>query len=247
MKPSIQRRVLPVLLAAALLGGCGPQGGDPDLEFPQTGWEMNAEQVMEAWGTTPEEVGNRTAAGRGTTFTLTDREVFGSQAEQITFSFLNLKPGETGDLQQFDAEALAGQEVLVGVWVQYPAGTDAQAVTDALNARYGDAALTELTVYPLFSALDTGAAAETLKADDTRKLWGSAPVASRLTDANTEFCRENWPLYRTELKTDADWDAFASQGRLVTIVCEQQQEGLSVWFNAYDLAVCNELTARQDA
>lgn len=62
MKPSIQRRVLPVLLAAALLGGCGPQGGDPDLEFPQTGWEMKAEQVMEAWGTTPEEVGNRTPA-----------------------------------------------------------------------------------------------------------------------------------------------------------------------------------------
>lgn len=249
MKKILQHRIVPVVLAALCLGACRSQTdntANAALEFPQTNWEMNAEQVMDAWDVTPEEAQSQTSAGRATSFTVTDREVFGTPAAQVTFSFINLKLGEAEDLQEFDAGALAGQEVLAGVQVRYPAGTDMDTVVAALDEQYSGASLTELTQYPLFSALDTGTA-QPLEASETQKLWGSAPIADWLADGDTNYYRTNWPVYRTALAADVDWATFARQGRMVTIVCEQTDDGLSVRFDAYDLAVYHELTARQTA
>lgn len=248
----MKKRICALLATAVLLSSCGAaQNGQAtegaELVFPQTRWDMNREQVMEACGVTEGDTLTYSGEGRGTYFSLGDYEIFGAQAEMVSFSFINLKLGESGDLQTFDEESLDGQEVLAAVYVQYPAGTDMTQVQAEMDKLYGDYSLPEVTQFPLYSALDTGTLnAQTLTESDTQKVWGSDTVAARLGEQDASFFRENWPTYQPDMTVD-DWEMFSGQARLVTVVGDFGAENPSVRFDAYPMAVYLELASRQQA
>lgn len=248
----VKKRICALLATAVLLSSCGAaQNGQAtegaELVFPQTRWDMNREQVMEACGVTEGETLTYSGEGRGTYFSLGDYEIFGTRAEMVSFSFINLKLGESGDLQTFDEESLDGQEVLAAVYVQYPAGTDMTQVQAEMDKPYGDYSLPEVTQFPLYSALDTGTLnAQTLTESDTQKVWGSDTVAARLGEEDASFFRENWPTYQPDMTVD-DWEMFSGQARLVTVVGDFGAENPSVRFDAYPMAVYQELASRQQA
>ena len=64
--------------------------------------------------------------------------------------------------------------------------------------------------------------------------------------ADAGFFRENWPIYQTDMKAE-DWDNFSRQARFVTIRCVSEEDGPYVQFNAYNLAVYEELKAQLGA
>lgn len=233
-------RVLPLVL---LLCACTRAGEAPALDFPQTQWEMNAQGVMDAWGVTPDEVQNYSAEGRAVSFTLAGCTVFGAQAESVTFSFINLALDESGDIQQFDEAAMAGEEVLAGITVQYPQGTDTEKLAAALKAQYGEP-LPELTLYPLYNALGAGMAAEEKQASGTQQLWGGATVESQLSGQDAAFFRQNWPVYLPGMETEQDWEQFSQNGRMVTLVADLNETAPLLQFDAYNLAVYRQLAAR---
>lgn len=237
--------LLTVLLCACSAAGNGAKG--TDLAFPDTGWEMNAEEVMAAYGITAEEAQADSGAGRSVAFTLADREMFGQQAQTIAFAFINLKLDESRDLQNFDPESMGGQEVLAQVLVLYPAGTDMTKVAEELDKLYGGSSLSEVSLYPLYTALDTGALQEKKEqASDTLKIWGTDPVGTAIGEEDAEFFRENWPIYQTDMRAE-DWDDFSQKARFVTVLCVDDENAPYVQFDAYNLAVYEELNAQLGA
>lgn len=125
-----------VAAAAVLLCGCSGAGqGNGQQELPAfpgtgTGWEMNAQQVLDACGISRDETLVYSDYDGAPAFSVADREVLGAQAELVNFSFVDL--GVLGGATAEDA----GQEVLAQVTVVYPAGTDMAAVADALDDLY---------------------------------------------------------------------------------------------------------------
>ncbi len=240
----MRMRYLPVAMAA-LLCGCVGANEQNVPTFPQTRWNMDAAAVMEAYDLEPASV-KQYDAGRGRTLVLSGKEAFGARAETITFLFINLKQGESGDFPAFsesDQAALNHQEVLASVLVQYPKETDWETIVSELDARYGKAAVEEVTLFPLFSALDANMAVQQVEASDGCKVWGSEPIEEWLEGKDAAYFEENWKKYRPDLASEEDWDRLCREGRMVTIVCEENQGATSVRFDAYDLAVYNELKA----
>lgn len=242
--------ILSAVLLTVLLGACslaGSGGEKENLAFPDTAWEMNMEEVMAAYGVTAEAAQIYSDAGRSPAFTLGERDAFGEKAQTVTFSFINLKLDESRDLQSFDQASMGGQEVLAEVTVRYPAGTDMTKVEKELNKLYGGSSLSEVTLYPLYNPLDTGELLEQKEAaSDTLKLWGTDTVGTAVGEADAGFFRENWPIYQTDMKAE-DWDNFSRQARFVTIRCVSEEDGPYVQFNAYNLAVYEELKAQLGA
>ncbi|WP_302200018.1 hypothetical protein [uncultured Gemmiger sp.] len=248
----MKKQICTLLGMAVLLSSCGAaQTGQAsegaELAFPQTRWDMNRQQVMEACGVTEEDTLTYSGEGRGTYFSLGDYEIFGARAEMVSFSFINLKLGESGDLLTFDEESLDGQEVLAAVYVQYPAGTDMTQVQAEMDKLYGDFSLPEITQFPMYSTLDTGTLnAQKVAESDTQKVWGTDTVAARLGEGDASFFRENWPLYQPDMTVD-DWETFSGQARLVTVVGDFSEQNPSIRFDAYPMAVYRELESRQQA
>lgn len=232
-----------VAAAAVLLCGCSGAGqgnGQQELPaFPGTGWEMNAQQVLDACGISRDETLVYSDYDGAPAFSVADREVLGAQAEVVNFSFVDL--GTLGGATAEDA----GQEVLAQVTVVYPAGTDMAAVADALDDLYPDTALEELTLYPLYNPLNAdGLYQKAMTASDQCRLWGSETVGEALGEADAAAFREGWPAWLPGM-TAADWDSFADSARLVTVVCEDSDQGLTLQFDGYNLAVCRYLQAQQ--
>lgn len=242
--------ILSAVLLTVLFGACSPAGsggGKENLAFPDTTWEMNMDEVMAVYGVTAEETQACSEAGRGPAFTLGDREVFGQKAQSVAFSFVNLKLDESRDLQSFDEESMGGQEVLAQVWVMYPAGTDMTKVAEELDKLYGGSSLSEVTLYPLYNALDTGELQEKKEqASDTLKIWGTDTVGTAIGEEDAGFFRENWPIYQTGMKAE-DWDDFSQNARFVTVLCVDDESAPYVQFDAYNLAVYEELKAQLGA
>lgn len=241
----MKKRCCYILPAVLLLCACS-QAGAATPEFPKTQWGTSEQEVMEAWGVTQDEVQDYGAQGRASSFAVADCTVFGAQAENVTFSFINLALDESGDIGQFDEAAMAGQEVLAGVSVLYPAGTDTEKVVAELTEQYGEP-LPELTLYPLYNALGSGMPAEEKQTSDTQWLWGGATVESQLSGQDADLYRQNWPTYRPDMAAEQDWEQFAQNARVVTVVASLDEEGLLVQFDAYDLAVYRELAARLES
>lgn len=242
----MKKRYCYVLPFVLLLCSCSQAGSTSTLNFPKTHWDMNAEEVMAAWDVTQDEVQNYSSDGRAIFFSLTDCDVFGAQADTVSFSFINLALDESRDIQQFDEAAMAGKEVLASVYVQYPEGTDTEKIVSELKVQYGEP-LSELTLFPMFNPLGTEMAAEEVKASDTRLLWGSDTVESWLNGKDASFFQENWTIYRTDMATEQDWDQFYQNGRMVTVVCTLDEGAPLIQFDAYDLAVYQELAAQLDS
>lgn len=238
------KKQMGILLAAVLLAGCAPAasgGAGEDLAFPQTRWDMNAQEVMEAYDLTEGDV-NYSQAERSSAFALHDCDVLGAQATTVSFSFINLE-GE--DLQTFDPQTMGGKEVLAMVTVLYPAGTDMAPVVAELEKMYPDDARQEVWHFPMYTALDTdGLQGQQDTASDNCKLWASETVAERLDGQDTAFFRENWPRYLPGLTEDS-WEEFSRQARLVTVVCHTDGEAPYLQFDAYPMAVYNALCAQQ--
>ena len=159
----MKKRCCYVLTLAILLCSCSQAGVPQTPDFPKTQWDMNAEEVMADWNVTPDEVQNYSSDGRSISFSLTDCDVFGAQADLVSFSFINLALDESRDIQQFDEATMAGNEVLASVYVLYPEGTDTEQLVSELKEQYGET-LPELTLFPMFNSLGTGMPAEEVKA-----------------------------------------------------------------------------------
>ena len=242
----MKKRCCYVLTLAILLCSCSQAGVPQTPDFPKTQWDMNAEEVMAAWNVTPDEVQNYSSDGRSVSFSLTGCDVFGAQADLVSFSFINLALDESRDIQQFDEATMAGNEVLASVYVLYPEGTDTEQLVSELKEQYGET-LPELTLFPMFNSLGTGMPAEEVKASDTQLLWGSDTVESQLNSKDVSFFQNNWPIYLPDMATAQDWEHFSQSGRMVTVVCTLDENGPLVQFDAYNLAVYQELAAQLES
>lgn len=217
------------------------------MEFPDTKWDMTMSEVMEAYGITQDDTVSYSDEGRGPFFIVENREVFGQTASSVSFSFINLKMDDTKNLQEFDEEMMSGQEVLNLVNVFYPAGTDMEPVVEELKQRYGEDTLSEITLYsPTDLPGSGGLAGVEREKSETLLLWGNSSVASAVEKEDRPYFQENWSYFVSGLDEDT-WDEFSEKGRMVTICCFTDTENPYIQFNAYNLAVYNELKAQMES
>ena len=240
------------LCCAFALCGCEKSGESRPsdslpLEFPDTQWDMTMSEVMDALGVTQEDTVSYSEEGRGPYFIVENRDVFGQTASTVNFSFINLKLDDSKDLEEFDEETMGGNEVLNLVNVIYPAGTDMDPVVEELKELYGEDTLSEITLYSPTDLFGTGGLAGIDRAEsETMQLWGNAPVVSAVEEEDRSYFQENWSYYVFGLNEDT-WDAFSEKGRMVTISCSTDPDNPYVQFNAYNLAVYNELKAQMES
>lgn len=242
------KKLLCVMASAAMLLFCACSGAKSGqslrdgtaLSFPGTNWNMNMDEVMNACSFADADDLQVSDDDCAPAFSVSDREVFGETAMTLSFSFIDLK----AVAQDSGAPAAPGEEVLAGVTVIYPAGTDLQKVRQELDSLYGKSALNEITVFSPYSPLDSDTLSDQKQtASDTTALWGTKVLSSEIGDEDKAGFQEKWPAFQPGLSPE-DWEAFSDEARFVTIVCEEGEEFSYVQFYAYNLNVYNELSAQ---
>lgn len=213
------------------------------LAFPGTNWNMNMDEVISDCGFEDVDDLQMSPDDYAPAFLLSDREVFGETAMTLSFSFINLNA-----LAQDSGKATSsGEEVLSSVMIVYPANADMEKVHQELDSLYGKSSLDEVTLFSLYSPLDSDMlSSQKQKASDTISVWGTPTLSSEIGDESKAIFQENWPTFQPGLAPE-DWDSFSNDARFVTIVCEEGDDFSTLQFNAYNLNVYNEISASIDS
>lgn len=131
----MKKKLVFMLGSVLLLSSCQMPGETQNLEFPKTGWDMSAEDVLKAYGITKEEADYYEESGRSIVISLKNQEVFGEKAETVLFGFLNLELGEDKDIRRFEEES-DGDEILCAVTAMYPKDADMETVQKEMETSY---------------------------------------------------------------------------------------------------------------
>lgn len=221
-------------------------GEKQNLEFPKTEWDMSAEEVLKACGVTKEEADQYEEGGRSIVISLKNQEVFGEKAETVLFGFLNIELGEDKDIRQFDEEELDGDEILCAVTVMYPKDADMEKVQKEMEKQYGKYKLSNMQEFSFYNALGEDALAiSEYEESDTLKLWGNETIEKAIGEKDVTLFQENWPYYMPNLDEN-QWEDFSQNGHLVSVSLVKDGENPMVNFNAYNLAVYEEIEELKD-
>lgn len=236
----MKKKLAFVLGSILLLSSCGQAEEKRNLEFPNTEWDMSAEEVLKACGVTKEEADFYEESNRSIVFSLKKEEIFGETAEAVHFGFLNLELGTDKDIRSFDEEA-DGDEVLCAVAVVYPKDTDMETVQKEMEKQYGKYAISNMQEFSFYNALgEEKLSISEYEESDTLKLWGSETIEKAIGEKDVTLFQENGVYYMPNLD-ESQWEDFSKNGRLVTISMVKDGENPTVNFNAYNLAVYEEI------
>lgn len=237
----MKKKLVYMLGSLLLLSSCQMPGEKQDMEFPKTEWDMSAEDVLKAYGVTKEGADYYEESGRAIAFSLKDQEVFGETAEAVLFGFLNIELGEDKDIRQFDEEELDGDEVLCAVTVMYPQGTDMEKVQKEMEKQYGKYKLSHMQEYAFYNALgEDGLGINEWEESDTFKLWGNETIEKVIGEKDMAVFQEKWSYYMPNLD-ESQWEKFSQNGHLVSAFLRKDGDNPQVSFNAYNLAVYEEI------
>lgn len=218
---------------------CGKQDGI--LKFPKIEWDMSTEEVMKICDVTKEDTVFYEESNRSTVFSLENQEIFGETAETVQFGFINLQLDETKDIRQFDEEKLGKDEVLCTVSIAYPKDADMEKVQKEMETLYGKYELSKMQEFSFFNPLgEEKLSISEYKESDNLKLWGSETIEKAIEKKDEALFRENWPYYMPNLD-ESQWEEFSKNGHLVTVSLVKDGENPKINFNAYNLAVYEEI------
>lgn len=198
------------------------------LEFPKTAWGISAEEVLDSYGISQEDVSRSQEVGRGSMFTIEDKELFGEKTSEINFQFLDF--GDNGNMG------------LCYVRVTYPEDADMDHVLEKMQEVYGKT-VSDVSIYEQNSALGN----ETIHAKDYTesellKIWADRCIADFISEKESESYRNLWTFFQPGLNEE-NWDAFRETARMVTVLWNIE-DWRTLEFNAYNLCVYNELKSQ---
>ena len=221
------------LVLTIILCSCGGKEGDGSLEFPKTKWGMTRAEVLEAYDMEREDASEWQDDGYGTTFAVEGQKLFGEETGRIRFEFLDIG---------------SGTQQLCAVSVEYPDDADMNRVLKNMRKEYGDT-VPEITMYQPATESPGILVEEHVAESETMKVWGSAFV-------NQEIPEEHFADYRTlwsgpsplEVK-EASGEELYGKSRLAGILWSDDG-GVpgaenALYFNAYNLMVCNQMKGEQ--
>lgn len=214
-----------VVLLMLLLCACGSKKDAGYLEFPKTTWGMSEQEVLDAYGVTKEDALQYDTGEKYTSVVLGGQQLFGEEADKVVLNFLDLGNGKQG---------------LYYVRVIYRENVDMKRVLAEMQKAYGGT-IPAMTVYEQYSALDSGEMPQhDYTESDQLKLWGSNILKEAISEKEIQNYAPLWEEYQEGLNTER-WSDFCENARLVNVIWSDS-EIPQVDFNAYNLAVYNELT-----
>lgn len=225
-----------------LLSSCNsPNPQSKTLEFPQTTWNMNTEDVLQAYDITKDTAQVYTVAGRGTAFAVDNCNVFGEKADSVIFAFMDLKKDSSGNFPEYTEKLPDSDEVLCTVQVIYPADINVDRLLKNMEKEYGKT-VPELTLYPLYQSVASGSlmTVQKYKESDDVKLWTGESINTLIPERESENYKDLWIPYRPNL-TKKNWKEFSQNAGAVTIILQKSENSVTLYFDAYNLAVYYEL------
>lgn len=228
-----------VLGALVVLCSCGKQ--EKAIEFPNVKWSMSLQEVKDALDVTEDDILSCEEQKRSISFSVKEQEIFGETAETVHFGFLNIELGEDKNIRQFDEERQDGDEVLCTVTVIYPKDADIEKVQKEMEKEYGKYKLSSMQEFSFYNATgEEKVSISKYEESDTLKLWGNETIEKAIGEKNVEFFKKNWSYYMPNLDK-SQWEEFSQNSHLVTVSMAKDEEYLTVNFNAYNLAVYEEI------
>lgn len=221
------------LVLTIILCSCGEKEGDGSLEFPKTKWGMTRAEVLEAYDMEREDASDWQDDGYGTTFAVEGKKLFGEETGRIQFEFLDIG---------------SGTQQLCVVSVEYPDDADMNRVLKNMRKEYGDT-VPEITMYQPSTESPGILVEEHVAESETMKVWGSTFVNQEIPEEHFADYRTLWSgLSPLEVKEES-WEEFYGKSRLAGILWSDDG-GVpgaenALYFNAYNLMVCNQMKGEQ--
>lgn len=226
MKRTVLIMFLIILLS--LLCACHKTENPDNLEFPKTTWDMNMEEVLDSYGITKKDTNFYRESSKAPSFMIEGYKVFGKEATQIVFNFIDLENNEN--------------EVLCMVKVIYPENTDMNHVLEEMKKTYLDT-VSEISLYDLFQPLEDSITEIKYQDSENTKLWAGSPIAELIPEKESEAYRDLWIDFQPNLNAD-NWDMFSQNARTVAVVWSHEEDMNMLSFYAYNLAVYNHLNSQ---
>lgn len=190
-----------LLTAMLLLCGFKAQETTPCPEFPDVTWGMTAEEVLEAFDVTAEDVTVYHESDISVAFSIDNGCVlFGADTEKILFNFIDPQKGK-------------GTPKLCLMDITYPDTADMVLVAENMEAVFGDCADT-IRRYGGFQ-LDDELPSDDYEQTDHLKLWASETIKEVIPDGQNDNCEKYWEGFQAGL-TKENWEEFSENACLVT-------------------------------
>lgn len=198
-----------LLTAMLLLCGFKAQETTPCPEFPDVTWGMTAEEVLEAFDVTAEDVTVYHESDISVAFSIDNGCVlFGADTEKILFNFIDPQKGK-------------GTPKLCLMDITYPDTADMVLVAENMEAVFGDCADT-IRRYGGFQ-LDDELPSDDYEQTDHLKLWASETIKEVIPDGQNDNCEKYWEGFQAGL-TKENWEEFSENACLVTAACASEED-----------------------
>lgn len=198
-----------LLTAMLLLCGFKAQETTPCPEFPDVTWGMTAEEVLEAFDVTAEDVTVYHESDISVAFSIDNGCVlFGADTEKILFNFIDPQKGK-------------GTPKLCLMDITYPDTADMLLVAENMEAVFGDCADT-IRRYGGFQ-LDDELSSDDYEQTDHLKLWASETIKKVIPDGQNDNCEKYWEGFQAGL-TKENWEEFSENACLVTAACASEED-----------------------
>lgn len=198
-----------LLTAMLLLCGFKAQETTPCPEFPDVTWGMTAEEVLEAFDVTAEDVTVYHESDISVAFSIDNGCVlFGADTEKILFNFIDPQKGK-------------GTPKLCLMDITYPDTADMVLVAENMKAVFGDCADT-IRRYGGFQ-LDDELPSDDYEQTDHLKLWASETIKEMIPDGQNDNCEKYWEGFQAGL-TKENWEEFSENACLVTAACASEED-----------------------
>lgn len=209
MKKTKYVLLLALLTAMLLLCGFKAQETTPCPEFPDVTWGITAEEVLEAFDVTAEDVTVYHESDISVAFSIDNGCVlFGADTEKILFNFIDPQKGKsTPKLCLMD--------------ITYPDTADMLLVAENMEAVFGDCADT-IRRYGGFQ-LDDELPSDDYEQTDHLKLWASETIKEVIPDGQNDNCEKYWEGFQAGL-TKENWEEFSENACLVTAACVSEED-----------------------
>ena len=209
MKKTKYVLLLALLTAMLLLCGFKAQETTPCPEFPDVTWGMTAEEVLEAFDVTAEDVTVYHESDISVAFSIDNGCVlFGADTEKILFNFIDPQKGK-------------GTPKLCLMDITYPDTADMVLVAENMEAAFGDCTDT-IRRYGGFQ-LDDELPRDDYEQTEHLKLWASETIKEVIPDGQNEICEKYWAGFQAGL-TKENWEEFSENACLVTAACASEED-----------------------
>lgn len=217
------------LIAETLfLSSCGKEVNNGNLEFPKTAWGMSVEETFDSCGITKTDTNLYEEGGRGTAFRIVNYPLFGENASEIIFNYIDFADNGTMEL--------------CAVRAVYPENADMDHVLKNMKKSYG-ATIPDITGYLRYSVFGDVLEEKRYVESENLKIWADKTVAESIGKGNGQDYEKPWEFFQTGLNADT-WDEFSQNARMVKVTWSTEENVNTLDFDAYNLCVYRQLKSQ---